>query len=112
MFNSKRPFSALRIERLGLCILHPPQPLQVFDHLRVVFVLDPFLGGFVDRPTIIRPIPPSLRRSARTREGFVDITQIVADAELLVLKPPRSPNSCLVLPDLVRSTGSRNVIPP
>ena len=87
MFNSKRPFSALRIERLGLCILHSPQPLQAFDHLSVVFVLDPFPGGFVHRPTMIRPIPPSLQRSTRTREGLVDITQIGADAALLVLNP-------------------------
>ena len=50
----KGPFSVLRIERLELRVLHSPQPLQAFDHLRMVFVLDPPSGGLVDGPTSVQ----------------------------------------------------------
>ena len=86
MFDSKSPFSVLRIERLELLDLHSLQPLQVFGHLRAGFRPCSVLGWPCRRANI-RPIPPSLRRSTRTREGLVDIARIGTDATFLVLKP-------------------------
>lgn len=51
MFNGESPFSFLHIERLELCVFHSLQPLQVFDHLGVILVLDRFSGSLIDGPT-------------------------------------------------------------
>ena len=86
MIDSKGPFSILHIERLEFRVFHSPQPLQVFDHLRVVFVLDRFSGGLVDGPTSVQFYHRSDVQSGPGR-GLIDVIQIGVDAALLVLEP-------------------------
>ena len=86
MFDGKSPLSILHIERLKLRILHSPQPLQVFDHLGVVFILDWFTGSFVDGPASVQFHPRSDVQSG-PRRRFVDVIQIGVDAALLILEP-------------------------
>ena len=111
MFDSKSPFSVLRIERLELRVLHSPQPLRVFDHLGVVFVLDPFSGGLVDGPTSVQfhhrsDVQPGPGRGLSTLPGSGKTLHSLSS------NLTKSADSCLVFPDPVRSTGSRNVILP
>ena len=54
MSDSKSSLSILHIKRLELRAFYSPQPLQVIDHLGVVFALDPFSGGLVDGSTSVQ----------------------------------------------------------
>ena len=111
MIDSKSPFSVLRIERLELCVLHSPQPLQAFGHLRVVFVLDPSSGGLADGPTSVQfhhrsGVQPGPGRGLSTLPGSGQTLHSLSS------NLTKSPDSYLVLPDPVRLTGSRNVLLP
>ena len=109
MFDSKSPFSDLRIERFELRVLYSPQSLRVFDHLRVVFALDPFSGGLVDGPTPAQfhhrsDVQPGPGRGLSTLPGSGKTLHSLSS------NLTKSPDSCLVLPDPVRSTRPRNII--
>jgi hypothetical protein len=106
MFDGRGLFSVLHIKRLELRVPHPPQPLRVFEHLRVGFVLSRFVGSLIDGPASVHSTLLMAISSLRPREERI-VTGVQINTPFpwvhLVARRSRSLICCVVKRSGVRA---------